>query len=597
MQGFNGHLKVSLASQIFGGRGLLRAYALVLLSVILFGCKTKDGSDDAASGKALLEAVKAGDDQRAAVLLTEGVFTEIQDEKGDTPFLYAVKRGRIGLVKVMLEHDVDRKARSGNGKGALEIALDSGNLEMVKCLLKGGTTEDVANDRDPLILKATRFRDEAMLRLLLKNGVDPNSAGRDGSTALHVAAEDGLAECMSILLKAGADVNAKDDEGKTPIWRTLLASRSSRRMKSLKRLLEAGADVNIPASDKRRVLEDAVLRGYYKESLTLINYGAEVDLPSLYAVLNRKDIAQIAMLLSRGADGFTVIQEAMRQGDTERVKVLLEADYTPEDRKGGDGLVAYCVRIGDADLLDLALRNGADPNAKGKEGQRPLHMLVAMRDSAMLRRLLEHGADPNIHFSRPVRKEFLALTKKESMRWFLRKDRRLTPLMMAANNGDLKIIDLLVEYGARRNVYSGKYHFYPINFASRRGDVKAMQVILGKKPHQESLHAVLDLSEQRVRVYNAENKVIFSSRVSTGKRGYRTPKGTFVITDKHRSHHSTIYGSSMPYFQRLSCSSFGFHSGNCPGYAASHGCIRMPYRAARRLFSITPVGTRVVIKQ
>ena len=48
------------------------------------------------------------------------------------------------------------------------------------------------------------------------------------------------------------------------------------------------------------------------------------------------------------------------------------------------------------------------------------------------------------------------------------------------------------------------------------------------------------------------------------------------ISDKHRHHNSTIYGSSMPYFMRLSCAAFGLHQGYVPSYPASHGCIRVP---------------------
>lgn len=52
----------------------------------------------------------------------------------------------------------------------------------------------------------------------------------------------------------------------------------------------------------------------------------------------------------------------------------------------------------------------------------------------------------------------------------------------------------------------------------------------------------------------------------------------------------------MPFFQRLSCSDFGFHYGNVPGYPASHGCIRMPWSSAQTLFSMTKVGDKVTIK-
>jgi lipoprotein-anchoring transpeptidase ErfK/SrfK len=86
-----------------------------------------------------------------------------------------------------------------------------------------------------------------------------------------------------------------------------------------------------------------------------------------------------------------------------------------------------------------------------------------------------------------------------------------------------------------------------------------------------------------------------TSNVSSGMRGYRTPTGKFVVTNKARHHTSSIYGSPMPYFQRLSCQAFGFHVGHCPGYPASHGCIRMPQSKARAFFSTTKVGDPVEI--
>jgi lipoprotein-anchoring transpeptidase ErfK/SrfK len=52
----------------------------------------------------------------------------------------------------------------------------------------------------------------------------------------------------------------------------------------------------------------------------------------------------------------------------------------------------------------------------------------------------------------------------------------------------------------------------------------------------------------------------------------------------------------MPYFMRLSCLDFGMHEGVVPNYPASHGCIRLPGDAARRLFAEIPVGTLVSVK-
>jgi len=122
-------------------------------------------------------------------------------------------------------------------------------------------------------------------------------------------------------------------------------------------------------------------------------------------------------------------------------------------------------------------------------------------------------------------------------------------------------------------------------------------VLLGKVPEIQPRKIVIDLSRQRATLYKDE-KPVYSSRVSTGKSGHRTPAGDYVISDKHRYHTSTIYsGASMPYFMRLSCAAFGMHQSNSvPDYPASHGCIRMPYSGARRMFGECRVGDLVIIQ-
>ena len=122
-----------------------------------------------------------------------------------------------------------------------------------------------------------------------------------------------------------------------------------------------------------------------------------------------------------------------------------------------------------------------------------------------------------------------------------------------------------------------------------------MRLLLGKDPVAEERIVEIRLSEQQLRVYGPAGEELFSTRVSTGKKGYRTPPGEYAITNRHRHWTSTIYHSSMPYFQRLSCRDFGFHQGYVPSYPASHGCIRVPAAKARELFALTQLGDRVRI--
>ncbi len=84
--------------------------------------------------------------------------------------------------------------------------------------------------------------------------------------------------------------------------------------------------------------------------------------------------------------------------------------------------------------------------------------------------------------------------------------------------------------------------------------------------------------------------------VSTGTKGHQTPSGVFTILEKKETHRSKKYDNApMPNMQRLTWSGIAMHSGNLPGYPASHGCIRMPYDFSTLLFGITGNGGTVVI--
>jgi peptidoglycan hydrolase-like protein with peptidoglycan-binding domain len=78
--------------------------------------------------------------------------------------------------------------------------------------------------------------------------------------------------------------------------------------------------------------------------------------------------------------------------------------------------------------------------------------------------------------------------------------------------------------------------------------------------------------------------------------GYDTKMGVFSILEKKRRHHSNLYsGAPMPFMQRLTRSGTALHAGAIPGYPASHGCVRLPYSFAPKLFEMTKVGQNVVV--
>jgi lipoprotein-anchoring transpeptidase ErfK/SrfK len=109
------------------------------------------------------------------------------------------------------------------------------------------------------------------------------------------------------------------------------------------------------------------------------------------------------------------------------------------------------------------------------------------------------------------------------------------------------------------------------------------------------LFAIISLSDQHISIYNSTG-LVTRSAISTGMPGHRTPTGVFTILQRERWHQSNIYsGAPMPLMQRITWSGVALHAGVVPGYPASHGCIRLPYDFARRLWGLTKTGERVVI--
>ncbi len=111
----------------------------------------------------------------------------------------------------------------------------------------------------------------------------------------------------------------------------------------------------------------------------------------------------------------------------------------------------------------------------------------------------------------------------------------------------------------------------------------------------EPIMAIVSIKTQQVTFYDADGWIL-RAPVSTGTTGRETPAGIFAVIEKDKDHHSSLYDDAwMPNMQRLTWNGIALHGGPLPGYAASHGCVRMPYEFAENLFDKTRIGMRVII--
>jgi hypothetical protein len=121
------------------------------------------------------------------------------------------------------------------------------------------------------------------------------------------------------------------------------------------------------------------------------------------------------------------------------------------------------------------------------------------------------------------------------------------------------------------------------------------EAFVDSRPAGPPVMAIVSLQSQDVTIYDADGWIM-RAPVSSGQRGRETPAGIFTVIEKQAEHYSNLYDDAfMPNMQRITWSGIALHGGPLPGYAASHGCIRLPYGFAKRLFETTKLGMRVIV--
>src|SRR5947199_6262298 len=135
----------------------------------------------------------------------------------------------------------------------------------------------------------------------------------------------------------------------------------------------------------------------------------------------------------------------------------------------------------------------------------------------------------------------------------------------------------------------------PADAAPRRAPPEHTTEGAGPRDAGEPIMAIVSIKSQKVTIYDADGWVL-RAPVSSGTAGRETPAGVFSVVEKDKDHHSSLYDDAwMPNMLRITWNGLALHGGPLPGYAASHGCVRMPYDFAEKLFDRTWIGMRVII--
>ncbi len=368
--------------------------------------------------------------------------------------------------------------------------------------------------------------------------------------------------------------NGHDAQGRTP----LLIATSQEDWKTARRLVDAGALIDPADKNGFTPLMAAAMHG-------------NLEMFRLFLVRTAKLHPE-----ARTKDGRDLLGTALDGGNPEIVEIVLERlPAAPQWTSSTRRALTAALQAGKKEQIRLLLgKHSAPPTPEGKKVPF-LAYSIAGNNSSLFSTLMACGADPNTVLPSQCDKDFLAMLSSKSLRSYVEEDRNLTVAMLAAGLGQDDYLRALVDAGANRNRLTSRDRMSALDIAAETGHWRAAQILLGGGPSPDRLRLEISLALQRVALFK-DGVPIYRTQCSTGRPGYSTKRGEFVITNKERNHRSTIYHVDMPYFMRLSCLDFGMHAGYVPNHPASHGCIRLPEDAARKFFSEIPVGTVVTVQ-
>lgn len=426
----------------------------------------------------------------------------------------AAMRGDKAAVRSLLERRADVNRPQTDGTTALDWAVRGDDFETAELLIRSGADVSAAN-RDgatPLLL-ATINGNAAMIETLIQAGADPNAPlTKYGDTALMMASRTGNTDAIRVLLDHGARLNTKETWGDTT---ALMWAVSEHHAAAVKLLIDRGADVNarskfVPSTTGRGFEGTTPVAA--KPGQAAEEYASGLLTPLMFAA-REGDLESARLLVTAGAnvnatdgDGKDALGLALFNGSYEVASLLVDhqANVNQADAQGFTPLFwavdrrnmetapnfPWMVTTDPLPLIEKLLNAGANPNAvvnntpraRMREGSPRIVFATAIMRAAFsgdletVKLLLSRGADPHIP-SRDRETTLMAACGTGFINGYSKgrsaaerlavvkllvelgedvnaaDNYGITPLMVAANLGEVPIIQYLIDQGADLGAY------------------------------------------------------------------------------------------------------------------------------------------------
>ena len=429
----------------------------------------------AASGE-VADATMRGDAAAVRAAIARKADVNAPQVDGTTALHWAVERDDQAIADLLIRAGARVSARTREGVTPLQLAAINGSAAMLTRLIKAGADANapLTSNGDTALMMAARTGKTDALRVLVEAGANVNAKETwGGTTPLMWAVSEGHAAAATLLIDGGADVNARSNyvaaangrgfEGRTPLanrtdpkaeefasgWLTplMLAAREGH-TEVARALVSAGADVNLITGDGKTALALAIFNGNYALASLLVDHKADVNradaqrfTPLFWAVDRRNMETAPNFPWMVTADPLPLIRKLLEAGANPNALV----NNTPRARmREGSPRIVFSTALmraafaADLELVTLLLSHRADPAVISRDGET---MVSAAAGLAFIHGY-HRGRSPSERLQ--VVRLFVELGNDVNYA----DDYGITPLMAAANLGDVPIIQYLIDAGA-----------------------------------------------------------------------------------------------------------------------------------------------------
>lgn len=476
------------------GIGMRRRFAMCLAVLLAVGAGL---AGQGLGDLRVVQAARKNDTAGVQRLIRAGAPVNVPEADGSTALLAAAAHTNAAMARALLRAGAKPDTANRYGVNPLLQASRVGDTAMVELLLNAGADPKLSHPdgETPLMAAAMAGRADAV-RLLLARGAEVNAQeSTQSQTALMWAAGEGHLDVVSALLEAGARPNVvaeatglasrRHADHPTGGLTALMFAARQGHLDVARRLVEAGADTSVTNPDGATALIIAILNDRFDLAAMLIDKGADVNDGSLYHAVDLHNLTRdvlmndptrprldheneltaldlVRRLVAKGADPLkavrhqfhvlgnccapvaqgTALFHAAERADVEALKLFVAAgvkvDPPADDEAGGGG----------AGLTPLMAAMTGGPGGRGggpgdNRGGGPDYREPANRSPLDATRvLLDAGADPN-----------------------RAKGNGETPMHVAAQAGNVAIMQLLADRGAKLDVKAGPQELTPLDYA------------------------------------------------------------------------------------------------------------------------------------